>query len=156
MPRLTWSKLNHLQFGRYAEYYAKMEFTSYGYDVYTSEVDDHGVDFIAKSPAGCFLEVQVKAVRGCNYTYIKANKLELDDRHIVCYLRFDDGLLPDIFIIPAIVWQTPNAVFVCYHAGRSEKAGSKEFGINSSKKNAHLLESYRADRYFEKNGEDVL
>ena len=29
--------------------YAKMEFTSYGYDVYTSEVDDHGVDFVARN-----------------------------------------------------------------------------------------------------------
>ena len=63
MPNLNWSKLNHMQLGRYAEYYAKMEFTSYGYDVYTSEVDDHGVDFIAKNPTGHFWEVQVKAVR---------------------------------------------------------------------------------------------
>jgi hypothetical protein len=43
MPNLNWSQLNHLQLGRYAEYYAKMEFASYGFDVYTSEVDDHGV-----------------------------------------------------------------------------------------------------------------
>ena len=46
MPNLNWSKLNHLQLGKYAEYYAKMEFASYGYEVYTSEVDDHGVDFV--------------------------------------------------------------------------------------------------------------
>ena len=37
-----------MQLGKYAEYYSKMEFTSYGYDVYTSEIDDHGVDFAAK------------------------------------------------------------------------------------------------------------
>ena len=51
MPNTNWSKLSHLQLGRYAEYYAKMEFVSYGYDVYTSEVDDHGVDFVARNPA---------------------------------------------------------------------------------------------------------
>ena len=50
MPNLNWNKLSGLQLGRYAEYYAKMEFASYGFEVYTSEVDDHGVDFIAKSP----------------------------------------------------------------------------------------------------------
>lgn len=50
MPNLIWSKLNRMQLGRYAEYYAKMEFSSYGFDVYTSEVDDHGVDFVAKPP----------------------------------------------------------------------------------------------------------
>ena len=43
-----WEKLTPLQLGKFGEYYAKMEFASYGYDVYTSEVDDHGVDFIAK------------------------------------------------------------------------------------------------------------
>ena len=50
MPNLKWSKLNHLQLGRYAEYFTKMEFTSYGYEVYTSEVDDHGIDFVAQNP----------------------------------------------------------------------------------------------------------
>lgn len=34
MPRMKWSDLNSMQLGRYGEYYAKMEFTSYGYDVY--------------------------------------------------------------------------------------------------------------------------
>ena len=52
MPNTKWSELSAMQLGRYAEYYAKMEFTSYGFDVYTSEVDDHGVDFIAKSKDG--------------------------------------------------------------------------------------------------------
>ena len=37
-----------------------MEFTSYGFDVYTSEVDDHGIDFIAKGMDGTYYEVQVK------------------------------------------------------------------------------------------------
>ena len=48
MPRMKWDKLNQRQLGQYGEYYAKMEFASYGYDVYTSEVDDHGVDFVAR------------------------------------------------------------------------------------------------------------
>ena len=48
MPRMKWDKLNQRQLGQYGEYYAKMEFASYGYDVYTSEVDDHGVDFCCK------------------------------------------------------------------------------------------------------------
>lgn len=41
-----WEKLSSLQLGQFGEYYAKMKFASYGYDVYASEVDDHGVDFI--------------------------------------------------------------------------------------------------------------
>ena len=60
MPRMKWDKLNQRQLGQYGEYYAKMEFASYGYDVYTSEVDDHGVDFVARDiVTGTFYEVQV-------------------------------------------------------------------------------------------------
>ena len=40
MPRTKWSELSAMQLGQYGEYYAKMEFTSYGFDVYTSEVED--------------------------------------------------------------------------------------------------------------------
>lgn len=37
MPRTQWSKLSAMQLGKYAGYFAKMELTSYGFDVYTSE-----------------------------------------------------------------------------------------------------------------------
>ncbi len=57
MPNMKWSELSSVQLGQYGEYYAKMEFTSYGYDVYTSEVDDHGVDFVARDvKTGIFLK----------------------------------------------------------------------------------------------------
>ena len=39
MPCMNWDRLNSLQIGKYAEYLAKMEFTSYGFDVFKSEVD---------------------------------------------------------------------------------------------------------------------
>jgi len=54
MPNLKWSELDHLQVGQYSEYYTKMEFTSYGFDVFTSEIDDHGIDFIAKRKSGSY------------------------------------------------------------------------------------------------------
>lgn len=146
VPDLNWSKLKPMQIGRYAEYYAKMEFTSYGYEVYTSEVDDHGVDFIAKGPEGVFSEVQVKAVRD-NYVFIRKDKILPDDAHLVCYMRFSDGALPEVYIIPASVWKAPNAVFVSRDYKPEQKSKS-ELGINFSVKNAHLLEPYRAENYF--------
>ena len=99
MPNLEWSKLSALQLGKYAEYYAKMEFTSYGYDVYTSEVDDHGVDFVVKDPKGFFLEVQVKSSMKSNYVFIPKNKIVVDERHLVCFMRFKDGELPKVYVI---------------------------------------------------------
>ncbi|MFC0903777.1 hypothetical protein ACFHWD_03615 [Clostridium sp. MT-14] len=40
MPNTQWNKLNNLQLGRYAEYFAKMEFASYGVEVYSLEAVD--------------------------------------------------------------------------------------------------------------------
>ena len=147
MPNLNWSGLNHLQLGRYAEYYAKMEFASYGYDVYTSEVDDHGVDFVAKGPDDRFVEVQVKATRG-SYVFIQQDKIKLDDSHLVCYMRFTDGALPEVYLIPATVWSAPNGVFVSHDYDKPGQSSKPEWGINYSEKNRHLLEPYRAETYF--------
>jgi hypothetical protein len=46
MPKMDWKSLSEQsrsKFGAYGEYYAKMEFASYGFDLFTSEVDDHVV-----------------------------------------------------------------------------------------------------------------
>lgn len=39
MPRMIWSELWHLQLGKYAEYLIKMEFLSYGFDAFNTEID---------------------------------------------------------------------------------------------------------------------
>lgn len=150
MPNLNWSKLSSLQLGRYAEYYAKMEFSSYGFEVYTSEVDDHGVDFIAKSPSGkTFYEVQVKSVRDYNPTFIVKDKMELVETRLVCYLRFSDGALPDVFVIPATAWKNPNAVLTDKDYGCNQ-VSKPEWGIHASRKNYTLLEEYQADVQLQK------
>ena len=50
MPSTNWSKLSPLQLSWYVEYYAKMDSSSEEFEVYTLEVDNHGVNFIAKKP----------------------------------------------------------------------------------------------------------
>ena len=142
MPSKSWAKLNHLQLGRYAEYYAKMEFASYGFEVYTSEVDDHGIDFIAKKKNGNFLELQVKAVRQKNYIFMQKEKWNINnlDTYLVLLL-FEDGRLPDVYLIPATAWQSPNKL-LCdkdYDGLKSKP----EYGLNLSEKNMPLLEPYK-------------
>ena len=148
MPNLKWSQLSGMQLGRYAEYYAKMEFTSYRYEVYTSEVDDHGVDFVAKYN-GKFYEVQVKSVRQDGYLYIPKDKVTVSDNFLICYMRFTDDKLPDVFVFPATVWNYPNALFVDRPYDKPKQKSDPEFGINYNKKNAPLLEKYRAELFFE-------
>ena len=121
MPKMKWYELNQRQLGQYGEYYAKMEFASYGYDVYTSEVDDHGVDFVAKDIAtGIFYEVQVKSIYN----------------------------LPDVYIIPATAWQEPNAVLVDRNYDKPGQKSKPEWGISYSNKNKDLIERYKAENYF--------
>ena len=147
MPNTSWSKLNHMQLGKYAEYYAKMEFASYGFEVYTSEVDDHGVDFVVKMPGESkFYEVQVKSVRDYGYVYISKSKMPvLTNSRLICYLHFIDGKLPDIFVIPATAWENPNAVLVDRKYDKPGQKSDPEWGINISQKNYSLLAKYAAD-----------
>ena len=148
MPNLKWSELTHLQLGRYAEYYAKMEFASYGFEVYTSEVDDHGVDFIVKAPGTAqFFEVQVKSVRDYGYVFISKSKMPVLTSHrLVCHMHFIDDKLPDVFVIPATAWAEPNSVLVERNYDKPGQTSKPEWGISLSKKNYSLLDPYKADK----------
>ena len=66
IEKYKWSKLKPLQVGKYGEYLVKMEFTSLGYDVYTAEVDNKGIDFVIRTSKDNYYDVQVKAVRDYN------------------------------------------------------------------------------------------
>ena len=147
MPNLNWSKLNHLQLGKYAEYYAKMEFASYGFEVYSSEVDDHGVDFVVKIPGTAkFYEVQVKSVRDYGYVFVSKSKMPvLTSQRLVCYLHFVDGKSPDVFVIPATAWDKPNAVLVDRNYDKPGQTSKPEWGISISKKNCAMLDTYKAE-----------
>ena len=151
MPDTNWSKLNKLQLGRYAEYYAKMEFASYGFEIYTSEVDDHGIDFIAKGKNGKFYELQVKAVRQSNYVYMQKDKWNIFAPNIyLILLIFEDGSLPDGYLIPSAAWQFPNEL-LCdkYYGGLKSKT---EYGLKLSKKNMPILKSYWLENIIQELG----
>lgn len=147
MPKKQWSELSPLQLGRYGEYYAKMEFTSYGFDVYTSEVDDHGIDFIAKNSDGSYYEVQVKSVRNDNYVFIKKDKIILDSKHLVCFIRFVDDQLPDCYVFPATVWTNPDGSLFSSKDYKGLKS-QPEYGINCKKKeNLQKLQKYSVEDF---------
>lgn len=139
-----WIELSALQIGRYAEYFAKMEFTSYGFDVYTSEVDDHGVDFIAKNAAGDYFEVQVKSVRNDNYVFIRKDKIELDKKHLVCFIRYVDGVLPECYVFPSTVWEKPDGALFLSRDYDGKKS-PPEYGL-SVKGRVDQLKQYDAAR----------
>ena len=159
MPSKKWSELTGLGIGRYAEYYAKMEFTSYGFEVFTSEIDDHGVDFVAHHPKDkTYFEIQVKSVRDFNYVFIRKDKMSspsggtLPSNRIVCLLRFEENELPEVYLIPAKAWENPDALLKDkdYEGQKS----TPEWGLNISRKNLKLLKKYEIEHqmktYFNK------
>jgi len=101
---LVWSKLSKQQLGRYAEYYAKMEFTRAGFQVFTSEVDDRGVDFIVRAGAGVYRPVQVKSVRVDGAISLEKRHFSVQERSLLALLHFVDHRLPSLMVIPAEAW----------------------------------------------------
>ncbi len=74
MQRYDWKKLNNQQVGAYTEYFVKMELTMYGFQVFTTEVDDRGIDFVARYEAQPFVEIQVKSLRSMGYVFMQKTK----------------------------------------------------------------------------------
>jgi hypothetical protein len=141
MQRYVWSDLNKLQVGKYTEYFVKMELTMHGFEVYTTEVDDRGIDFVARHEGGPFIEVQVKSIRDSGYIYMEKTKFALRDSLFLAFVLLLDGAPPNLFLIPSRVWDNPIGVFVSHdYEGRQS---SPEWGLNVSRKNMPALEPYR-------------
>jgi hypothetical protein len=141
----TWNHLSHLQIGRYAEYYVKMEAVRLGHDVYSAEVCDKGIDFVLRRGDGSgFLEVQVKAMRWPQTQYVFIAKSILPEprsTYLLCLVLFEEGKPPDLYAIPSTVWNQPNSVFVSRdYEGWPSKP---EWGVQLSAKARNELEQYR-------------
>ncbi|MEW4531330.1 DUF4365 domain-containing protein [Maioricimonas sp. JC845] len=135
--------MNHLQVGRFAEYYAKMEFALYGFQVYTSEVDDRGIDFIVRHETGPFYEVQVKSSRGGKYIFFPKEHFPLSEQRLAVVIFLNEDEPPDIYLIPATTWKTLPEPFVSRdYEGKQSKP---EWGINVSQKNMKFLKKYSFD-----------
>jgi hypothetical protein len=136
-----------MQLGQYAEYYAKIKIASYCFDVYTYEVDDHGIDFIAKAKDGKFLAFQVKSMCKTNYVFMQKTKWNIDDPNtFLVLLLFEDGKLPETYLIPAIAWKIPNKL-LCDKDYEGLKS-NPEYGLNLSKANMPLLHPFKLEEVF--------
>lgn len=136
--------------GTFGEYYAKMVLASYGMSIYTSEVDDHGIDFVAESQKG-FIKFQVKTVRqSTNYVFMKKDYFNINDSTLFLFLSIlKDGELPISYIIPATVWENDSTGIFVYRKYEGMKS-KPEYGINLSVKNMPFLDSYKVEKMIDK------
>lgn len=131
-----------MHLGRYAEYLVKMECARAGLDVYSSEVDDRGIDFVIRRDVDRYYDIQVKSVRRLSYVFLRKSTFAIRPRLYCALVLLADGLAPDLYLIPATAWATPNALFISRDYGEGKKS-PPEWGISLSAKNLPLLEPYR-------------
>ena len=152
MYNLNWNRdgLTSQKLGTFCEYYAKMALASYGMSIYISEVDDHGIDFVAESTEG-FLKFQVKSVREkTNYVFMREEFFNTEDISLYLILIIlKDGEHPDMYMIPASAWNNKESKLLVYHAYEGKKS-APEYGVNLSARNQRELEQYKLDKMLEK------
>ena len=140
----NWNKLNHLQLGKYAEYFVKMNFVLHGFDVYSSEVDDRGIDFVVRKDDHTFYDVQVKSVRNLNYIFFRKEYFKPRENLLAAIVLFNQNEEPNLYLVPSVLWQSPNDLFVSrdYEGKKSQP----EWGLNLCTKNLPLLGEYSFDK----------
>ena len=143
MPEHAWGALNRQQVGAYAEYFVKMALTLHGFQVYGTEVDDRGIDFVARYESGPFIEIQVKSLRTKGYVFMRKDKFQPREGLYLALALLFDGLAPDIYLVPSLAWLEDESVFVSrdYEGLKSQP----EWGLSLTKKSMVALEAYRLE-----------
>ena len=112
----------------------------YGFQVYGSEVDDRGVDFVARYEKGPYLSIQVKSLREKGYVFMQKEKFEISPDWYLALAILNQGKEPQLYLIPAEDWKAPSSLLVDReYEGKKSKP---EWGLNLSIKNLPLLEEY--------------
>jgi len=148
MNDYSYDDLHHLAIGRMGEYWTKYALTMHGLDVYTSEVDNKGIDFVVRQSQSVFHSIQVKSIRRSKTSYVfitKENEWEeskLSSNLWLALVLFENSKQPELYLIPASTWLKPDGIFK--DKEYSEKQKSKpEWGLNVSKKNLTALEQFK-------------
>lgn len=131
---------NKLRLGIIGELYAQYIMDSFGYDVFPSIVDDHGIDLIAVKD-NQKLKIQVKTVNVETYVYFPKEKFDkvMGSDYLIIYIRVDKDGKPTCFAFPSNIWKNVQSesnwsneqfVFRPY----TNKKSKPEYGINVSKR----------------------
>jgi len=145
LPSITkyaWSKLTTMQLGHLAEHIVKVEFFSYGFDVYTPGVDHHGVDFMARQGHQRAFDIQVKGSREQRSVLIPKEKLILRADLYLALVLFCEGQAPEVYLINTLTaWEHPDATFSLHPGIKSPP----EWAVNFSGRHRERLKDYLFD-----------
>lgn len=148
----TFGHLNKLQVGKIGEYWAKIWMTLAGFDIYTTDVDDKGIDFIIRTDHEKHIDVQVKTIRNIGYVYVSKEtwKNGLRENLILVLVLLKNNEMPSVYFIPSKVWETPTLLFTERKYEKEGQTSKPEWGINISQKNMEELEQYEITKFIAK------
>ena len=138
-------ELNTAQVGRYGEYFVKMELTLLGHDVFTSEIDNKGIDFLlrvaGRKPK--YFDAQVKTIRKekLSYVFMYKTKFPIRKNNLLFLVMLSEEDGAEIFLIRSTVWENPNELFVSRDYPDAESP--PEWGVQLSLGRLPELEKFR-------------
>ncbi len=146
----TYDHLRPLQVGRIGEYWVKIWFILLGFDVYTTEVDDKGIDFVIRLNHRNYIDIQVKTIREkTGYVFVNKDSRAwaepLKNNLFLALVVLKNNHTPTIYLIPASEWNSPTELLKSRDYIGSAKS-KPDWGINISRKNTTLLTKYEISK----------
>lgn len=140
-----WSAFTAPQFQKYAEHYVKMNFIAARCAIYEDAGGSRGVDFVVKNEKGQYVDIYLATVYIGKTNYVAIPKYywdkELRENLYVALVLFMEEHEPIFYLIPSIVWRTPDELFTdsTYYS-----RNKPSWGINISKNTIPTL----AEKYW--------
>src|SRR3989338_2071501 len=148
MLKTTYKHLNKIQKGSLGVAFSKMAFTLEGFEVYNSEYDDRGIDFIIRNSSGKFFLVQVKTTDDTSNPYIYENKFQKSDDFIFSAVRIIEGKPLSLYIARGSDWD--KGEFKCLNYNPKGGSSGAYYEIQFSKKYKNQLSEFEFQKYIEK------
>jgi hypothetical protein len=139
-------KLTTSQVGKYGEYVAKMELTLMGHDVFTSEIDDKGIDFLLRVDGENkpnYFDAQVKTIRKetLPYVFMKKSKFPIRKNNLLILVMLSEADGVEVFLIRSTEWNKTNDLFVSRDYLNTPTP--PEWGLRLARRRIHKLDKFR-------------
>lgn len=144
MMKTSYKHLNNIQKGSFAEAYAKMAFTLEGFEVYTTEYDDRGVDFVIRNNQGNYFSVQVKATGESANPFVYAEKFERSSEFVFCAVRLVEGEMPQLYLARGADWPEGRE---CLHFNPGGGNAGAYYEMRFSRKASPTLKQHCFENY---------
>lgn len=150
--KINYDSMHHIQVGQIGEYWTKLTLSLFQLDVYTTEVDNKGIDFIARVSSQKHIDIQVKTIRTAKTSYVfipKEKEWATENLRPTLYLALvllENYQMPKLYLIPSTAWLANTSPILKDRNYGEDKKSKPEWGINISEKNLKLLEEFEPGR----------